>query len=293
MNTRENRIVDMADEAIDPIEQHDVDYEGHTLVSTLIDQGNGPEIYIPLRPIVEYMGLAWGSQANRVRRDPILSESSLTIKVVRPRGGEQGGTVTQSMLSLPLKFLNGYLFGVDHSRVREDLQETIIEFKRRCYDILSAPFSSSPQLGSRAVRVLPSNVMHLVQIRDISLAVANMAQEMIEQAERIETVETRLDAAARYVAGIEKRLGVVEERTAPRNVISEDQADIIRAKVLALADMMAERDPDPTKQQYYQGVYRTLYTHFDVGSYKRIRNQDYEAVLEFLEGWRNRILSDD
>jgi hypothetical protein len=30
-----------------------------------------------------------------------------------------------------------------------------------------------------------------------------------------------------------------------------------------------------------------------VGSYKRIRNQDYEAVLEFLEGWRNRILSDD
>jgi hypothetical protein len=90
---------------------------------------------------------------------------------------------------------------------------------------------------------------------------------------------------------MEKRLEVVEKRTASRNVISEDQADIVRAKVLALADMMAERDPDPAKQEYYQGVYRVLHTHFDVGSYKRIRNQDYEAVLEFLEGGRNRILS--
>ena len=292
MNTRENGQY-MVNEDIDPIEQHDVEYEGHTLVSTLIDQGNGPEIYIPLRPIVEYMGLTWGSQANRVKRDPILSESSLTIRVVRPRGGEQGGTVTQAMLSLPLKYLNGYLFGVDHSRVKEELQETIIDFKRRCYDILSAPFSNSPQLGSGEVRVLPSNMAQLVQIRDVSLAVANMAQEMIEQAERLDTVETRLDAAARYIAGFEKRLVMVEGRTAPRNAIGEDQADIVRAKVLALADMMAERDPDPAKKQYYQGVYRTLYTHFDVGSYKRIRNQDFEAVLEFLEGWRNRILADE
>ncbi|MCI0560564.1 MAG: ORF6C domain-containing protein [Nitrososphaera sp.] len=290
-----------------PIEQRDVEWEDETLVAVLVDEGEGQEIYIPVQPICDYLGLSWRGQRARIQRDSVLSETARLIKIVRQRKGKQGGTVTQSMLSLPLKYVNGWLFGVDDSRVREDLQVNVVEFKRRCYDILSAAFEDRVMLPSKDLQVLPSNVTQLAQIRDISLAVANMAHQMILQAEQLEAqesrltgvegattlIKSRLDAAAYYVKDIEKRLQVVETRTEPRNIISEDQADIVKAKVLALADMMAEHDPDPTKKQYYQGVYRTLYIHFDVGSYKRISNKDYEAVLQFLEGWRNRILADD
>ena len=98
----------MATELI-PIEQRDVEWQGEILVAVLVDEGEGQEIYVPIQPINDYLGLSWRGQRARIQRDDVLSEAARLIKVVRPRGGEQGGTVTQAMLSLPLRYLNGWV----------------------------------------------------------------------------------------------------------------------------------------------------------------------------------------
>jgi hypothetical protein len=121
-------------------------------------------------------------------------------------------------------------------------------------------------------------------------------QQLTDHDVRISTVEARLTDAAKYIGGVERRLQVVEERTDPRGVVSEDEADEIKAKVVALANLIAEqqaKDEKSKKQKRspYQTVYSTVYTHFSASSYKRIRKADYEKVLEFLDGWKNRILA--
>jgi hypothetical protein len=43
---------------------------------------------------------------------------------------------TQELLSLPLEYLPGWLFGVNASRVRPELKERIMLYRRECYRAL-------------------------------------------------------------------------------------------------------------------------------------------------------------
>jgi hypothetical protein len=55
-----------------------------------------------------------------------------------------------------------------------------------------------------------------------------------------------------------------------------------------LAALLQEQGPG---QNTYQSVFSELYRRFGVSSYKAIRQEQYEAVLSFLEEWRQRISS--
>src|SRR4051794_20030701 len=68
-------------------------------------------IYVPVNPICAHLGLAWAGQYMRLQRDPVLSEALRSL-VVTTAGGEQ------RMQCLPLKFLPGWLFGIQASRVK-------------------------------------------------------------------------------------------------------------------------------------------------------------------------------
>ncbi|MFQ5419014.1 MAG: phage antirepressor N-terminal domain-containing protein [Anaerolineae bacterium] len=299
----EERVTDNI--ALVPIETRAVELEGDELIAVLVEKDGKQVIYVPINPLVEHLGLAPRSQRRRINEDPVLSEVAETVRVERP-AGKGGGT--QEMLCLPLTFINGFLFGISASRVKEELRAKVIQYQRDCYNALAEAFGVSETgivARGHEETTLSPRIASLAQIRDVSLAVAQMAQEMIlheQQLEdhdvRISTVEARLTDAARYVGGVERRLQVVEERTAPRGVVSEDEADEIRAKVVALANLIVEQqaeDEKSKKQQRapYQTVYHTVYTHFSVSSYKRIRKEDYGKVLEFLDGWKNRILASE
>lgn len=287
--------------ALVPIETRTVELEGDELIAVLVEKGGRQVIYVPVNPLVEHLGLAARGQRRRINDDPVLSEVAQTVRIERP-AGRGGGT--QEMLCLPLTFVNGFLFGISANRVKEELREKIIQYQRHCYNVLAEAFGVSEtgilaRMGEDAT--LSPRTASLAQIRDVSLAVAQMAQEMILHEEqlvdhdvRISTVEARLTDAARYIGGVERRLQMVEERTAPRNVVSEDEGDEIRAKVIALANLIAEQqaeDEESKKQKRapYQTVYHTVYTLFSISSYKRVRKEDFEKVLEFLDGWKNRI----
>ena len=97
-------------------------------------------VYVALKPIVEHIGLDWSAQLRRVKRDPVLSEgmAMMTIPFVQ---GEQ------EAVCLRLDLLNGWLFGIDVSRVIEAKRETVTRYQRECYRVLAVHFFGPPRHG--------------------------------------------------------------------------------------------------------------------------------------------------
>ncbi len=63
----------MPDKALAPIVQKEVIYykDVITAVPVAIEQ---EQIYVPVRPICDYLGLDWSAQYRRINRDPVLSD---------------------------------------------------------------------------------------------------------------------------------------------------------------------------------------------------------------------------
>ena len=54
----------------------------------------------------------------------------------------------------------------------------------------------------------------------------------------------------------------------------------------ARAELLTSRDPS---KNHYQSIFADLYRRFEVSSYKLIRQDQYQAVLAFLDDWRRTL----
>lgn len=106
-----------------------VEFHGHT--HTLIEHAAQP--YVAMRSVVEAIGLDWSGQLQRIRKHPVMG----TSVVVTPTEVAVSGHVQRTeVVCLPLEMLNGWLFGVDTSRVKPALRETLIAYQRECFAVL-------------------------------------------------------------------------------------------------------------------------------------------------------------
>lgn len=128
-----------------------LDFEGDQITAAARDG----KVYVAVRPIVENLGLSWGSQYNRLRRDPVLAEGVFVMKTPDARG------TSQEMLFLELQLLHGWLFRIDASRVRPDLRERVLMYQRHCYRILFEHFSGKAG-AKEAAAPLESRRRHLL-----------------------------------------------------------------------------------------------------------------------------------
>lgn len=96
----------------------------------LLTINDGSQVYVAMRPICESIGLDWKAQYNRINRDPVLSEG-VVIMTTPSAGGPQKTAV------LPIDMLNGWLFGIDASRVKPELKEMVLRYQRECYRVLA------------------------------------------------------------------------------------------------------------------------------------------------------------
>jgi len=263
-----------------PVDEQAVDFYGDEITTALVNIDERFQMYIPLRPICKYLGLAWSGQFERINRDPVLSGEVRFVRVTRTnsRGGDP------DTLCLPLEFLNGWLFGVNATRVKPELKEKVIRYQRECYKILWQAFQAEALTPNDTNEMTSSpGIIALEQIREMGLAIAHMAQQQIELEQRL---TTRIDRAAKVVGDIQRRLGVVERRLTPATLITDAQAEEVSASVKALAELIASKD---SSKNHYQGIFAELYRRFGVSSYKNIRLDQYEQVLQFLEDWRQSI----
>ena len=108
----------MSEKALQPLEQKTVVFYDDEITAVLVAEDERQEVYVPVRPICDFLGIDWSSQRRRINRDPVLSEVTMSVVItatdIAPKSRRPQ---TSSMLCLPLDFLNGWLFGVSAQRV--------------------------------------------------------------------------------------------------------------------------------------------------------------------------------
>ncbi len=90
-----------------------VAFNGQAILAVLVDG----KPFVAMKPIIENIGLQWEAQYKRILRHPVLkgSMSMMDIQV-------DGDVQRRQYLCLPLSMLNGWLFGVDVNRVKEEIK---------------------------------------------------------------------------------------------------------------------------------------------------------------------------
>ena len=104
-----------------------IEFRGDRLLGIQVEAG----AIIPLKPLVQGMGLDWPSQFKRLRRDPILSPAIVMMTM---------GSDPEAVC-LPLDLVPGFLFRIDSTRVAVAVRGKVLAYQRECYGVLSRAFA--------------------------------------------------------------------------------------------------------------------------------------------------------
>lgn len=116
-----------------------VEFRQDTLFAVQRDDG----VFVAIKPIVQSLGLDWKAQHRRLSDDPILAEGMVAMTIPSVGGA-------QETTCLRLDLVNGWLFTIDESRVRDDeIRQRVLTYKRECYGVLFRHFhgKASATLG--------------------------------------------------------------------------------------------------------------------------------------------------
>ena len=101
-----------------------VAFQGATLL--VVEHNNQP--YVPMKPVIEGMGLAWQSQSTKLKSNP---RWSITEIVTVAEDGKQ-----REMSCLPLRKLPGWMASIHPNKVKPEIRQKVIAFQEQCDDIL-------------------------------------------------------------------------------------------------------------------------------------------------------------
>lgn len=84
--------------------------------------------YVPMKPIVEGMGLAWQSQHEKLKQR--FASTIMEIVIVANDGRKR------LMTCLPLKKLFGWMMTISPNKVKPEIKDAIIKYQDECDDVL-------------------------------------------------------------------------------------------------------------------------------------------------------------
>ncbi len=135
-----------------------VAFNGQAILAVLVDG----KPFVAMKPIIENIGLQWEAQYKRILRHPGLkgSMSMMDIQV-------DGDVQRRQYLCLPLSMLNGWLFGVDVNRVKEEIKPKLVQYQRECFDVLAKHFMPARRPHNPAIdydRISPAQAQDLKEL---------------------------------------------------------------------------------------------------------------------------------
>jgi len=242
-----------ADQIIEPTEQRSVALlDADEVLAARADA----DIYLPIRPICAALGLSYSPQLRRIRHDEVLAESTQSLRL-QTRGGPQ------VMLCMDLEAVPLWLAGIEASRVRQDLRERLLLYKRWVRKVVYDAFARETGIesavgGSRAPMSASADVTALTHIAQMAEAIATMARQQI----------------------------AFEQH-------SDTQAAEISTLVKAIATEMAAREGRTVGtgkgRNPYQAVFGELYRRFRVSSYHNIPLRRFGEVMTWLREYQDTL----
>jgi hypothetical protein len=255
--------------ALVPVEQKAVMFYEDEVVAVLVRIDAKEEVFVPVRPLAERLGLSWSSQLRRLRGDAVLRNEVQDVQVETAGG-------PQTMPAIPLDFLQGWLFGINANRAKDEVRERLVRYQRECYRVLAEAFQAG-ELSTDPVEVdLLRHVSPATrEAYEIARAVVRLARsQLVLEAH----VNSRLEE-------VEERLENVEARLGSSDTVNEEQASQISQGVKAVALAMSKR----SGRNEFGGVYGELYRRFGITSYKLLPASRFRDAMTFLDEWYSQV----
>lgn len=272
----------MADESLKPKREQVVDFYGDPIPVAQLENG---EVYVPLRPLTNFLGLDASGQRQRVTRDRVMSGR---VRQVLMRGTD--GKIYEQ-LSLPLSMIPGWLFGISTSRMKPELQDKLDLYRAECFDVLWRAFRSDILPADSS---LPTNLTAAEQILQQTEALYKLALQQVELERQyrimaeytrgfIQDTRGQLGSHTAALADHEQRLVGIELRLDPAASITDAQAAEIALAVKNVAYALEGGSGS------YGKVYSEMYRRYRISSYKNLPRAKYDEVLDWLSRWYEEI----
>lgn len=94
------------------------------------------EQLVAVKPVCEILGVAYPPQFTKLKEHPIFS-SVVTLSITTGADGKE-----YEMACLPLRYFPSWLFSINPNNVKEEIRECLLEYQKKCNDILYDYFFS-------------------------------------------------------------------------------------------------------------------------------------------------------
>lgn len=276
----------MSEKALVPVEEKQVTFYEDDLTAVRTDDGT---IYVPIRPICGLLGVAWDPQRRRIGRDPVLSEASKGVTVTVTPSSEDGrGGGPQVMTCLPLKYLPGFLFGLNASRVKKELRGKIIRYQKECYDVLAEAFQEGRLTSDPAFsELLDMADPDVVQAYQIAEAVVKLARNQIMLEARL---SGRIDVHQSRLEDHDQRLELIEATLGDEDrYITEKQATAINQAVRSIGLVLSKK----SGRNEYGACWGEFYRKFGVSKYRHLPAAKFDEAMKWLAEWYSSLTDEE
>lgn len=255
------------DKALIPVEQKDVTFYEDTITAVRVNEN----VYIPLKPLCERLQVNWASQRQRINRDEVLSKKIQRVVVTTTHRGKQ------TMLCLPLDYVNGFLFGINASRVNPEIKDRLLRYQEDCYRVLADAFvhDKITHRPNPIIDELLNSDDPMVDTYKMLMAMANMAREQIILRRDVAALQTGQEALDQRVQLIEANLGDSSR------YIDNSQAMQLSQAVKMVALELGKQ----TGGNEFQGVWGELHRRYQISSYLKLPAVRFDEAIGFLREW--------
>jgi len=151
--------------------------------------------WVSVRRVCENLGLKFDTQHRKLKAEADTFEAKLID--VKTNGG------IQKVFCIPLTKLNGWLFTINPNRVKPEVKEKLIAYKKECFDVLYSHFikkaKPKPQknlLGDLDSQVIEELVKRTDIVRGYQGQIARLDNELAEAQSKIKNYELLLSEDA-------------------------------------------------------------------------------------------------
>jgi hypothetical protein len=148
--------------------------------------------YVPMKPVVEGMGLDWRSQ-----RAKIASKFKGGVEITIPSAGG-----AQSMICIPLRKLPAWLYSIQPGKVSPEIREKVVAYQEECDEVLWQYWTTGKAERQSVRQVVKSYLPEYRQARAIKMATEAMTIALAFMPNlSVEAKQTAMATAVNTVAG--------------------------------------------------------------------------------------------
>ena len=229
------------------------------------------KLLVPLRPLCDELGLDFSSQLKRVKRDEALADDLFIINA--PVLREDGKAQNRDVVCISLKRLHYWFGSIDTSRVKPELKDKVIHFKRELGDVAWDAFRT---------RVLPEDML-----AELDASLPREEREYHKAMDRATALRENVQKHDQDIESLRSRVEKLEARLVGTDFINGQQARQYLDAVGALGDLLKVENKKLASP--YAVIHNKVKEQFEVASYQLIPEKEFPKVLDFLAKWHTRV----